>query len=177
MPEKKRYYGKYRGTVINPVDPMLRGRVQALITLGGAPLPLWCEACTPYAGPGCGLYAIPPMGAGVWVEFEEGDPNKPIWNGCWWMEGEVLAMLQPDLEPPDPLTAPQTLVLRTPTTRLKLSALTGMATLESLLPPATPALPTRVQVTPAFVEVAFQTFTVRVTPVGAAINDGALLVI
>ena len=27
---------------------------------------------------------VPPIGAGVWVEFEHGDPNHPIWVGCRW---------------------------------------------------------------------------------------------
>jgi hypothetical protein len=31
-----------------------------------------------------GIYCVPPIGAGVWVEFEQGDPNKPIWSGCRW---------------------------------------------------------------------------------------------
>jgi uncharacterized protein involved in type VI secretion and phage assembly len=42
-----------------------------------------------------GIYAIPPKNAGVWVEFEQGDPNYPIWSGCWWgssLEVPVLAL-------------------------------------------------------------------------------------
>ena len=31
-----------------------------------------------------GVYMVPPIGAGVWVEFEHGDPNYPIWVGCRW---------------------------------------------------------------------------------------------
>jgi len=31
-----------------------------------------------------GVYMVPPIGAGVWVEFEHGDPDKPIWTGCRW---------------------------------------------------------------------------------------------
>ena len=47
----------------------------------------WAEPCTPLAGPtgpGMGVYMVPPIGAGVWVEFEQGDPNYPIWVGCRW---------------------------------------------------------------------------------------------
>lgn len=172
----RKFYGKYRGTVVNPVDPMLRARVQALVTLGGTPTPLWAEACTPLAGPLTGLYAIPPAGAGVWIEFEEGDRDRPIWSGCWWMDGEVLAMLSPDLPPPDPVSAPTTVVLRVPTARVKLSTLTGSAVLESLVPPASPALPTRVEVTPAFVEASFGVNTIRMTPAGILLNNGALMV-
>jgi len=30
-----------------------------------------------------GLFALPSVGAGVWIEFEHGDPDYPIWSGCW----------------------------------------------------------------------------------------------
>jgi hypothetical protein len=180
--KKPRHYGKYRGTVINPVDTGLKGRVLVNVTVGGTPIQAVAEACTPYPG----FYAIPPIGAGVWIEFEEGDIDKPIWTGCWWKEGEVLAMLSPDLPPPTPATAPQTVVFAVsaaafpgsiPVARLKLNTLTGFATLETLVPPATPALPTRVQITPAFVEVSFGMRKVVVTAAGVIVNDGALIVI
>jgi uncharacterized protein involved in type VI secretion and phage assembly len=38
-----------------------------------------------------GFFAIPPTGANVWVEFEGGDPDYPIWGGCFWGIGEVPA--------------------------------------------------------------------------------------
>jgi hypothetical protein len=174
---KKRYYGKYRGIVVNPIDPVLKGRVLAAVTVGGTPLEVWAEACTPLAGPGVGFYAIPPAGAGVWIEFEEGDLDKPIWTGCWWAEGEVLTMLSPDLPPPDPVTAPMTVVLRVPTARVKLDTLTGTATLETLVPPATPATPTSVKITPAFIEISYGIHTIRLTPAGIILNNGALTVI
>jgi uncharacterized protein involved in type VI secretion and phage assembly len=82
------FYGKYRGTVINNLDPTQRGRllVQVPDVLGVIPCS-WAEACTPLAGPSgpaMGVYLVPPIGAGVWVEFEHGDPNFPIWVGCRW---------------------------------------------------------------------------------------------
>ena len=46
----------------------------------------------PYAGPGAGFVALPPVGAGVWIEFEQGDPDFPIWSGGWWgSAGELPA--------------------------------------------------------------------------------------
>jgi uncharacterized protein involved in type VI secretion and phage assembly len=44
-----------------------------------------------------GVFFVPPIGAGVWMEFEHGDPNKPIWSGCWYSEGMLppLALLSP----------------------------------------------------------------------------------
>jgi len=82
------YYGKYRGTVVNNVDPMQRGRllVQVPDVLGLVPSS-WAEPCVPLAGPTgppMGVYMVPPIGAGVWVEFEQGDPDYPIWVGCRW---------------------------------------------------------------------------------------------
>jgi len=82
----KVFHGKYRGTVIQNIDPELRGRIMCEVpdVLGLVPSS-WCEACVPLAGPTgapMGAYFVPPIGAGVWVEFEQGDPNKPVWTGC-----------------------------------------------------------------------------------------------
>ena len=45
----------------------------------------WATPCVPYGGqPGQGLFAMPDQGAGVWVEFEEGDLEFPIWVGTFW---------------------------------------------------------------------------------------------
>jgi uncharacterized protein involved in type VI secretion and phage assembly len=83
-----KFYGKYRGTVVNNVDPMQKGRllVQVPDVLGLTPSS-WAEPCVPLAGPTgaqMGVYLVPPIGAGVWVEFEQGDPDYPIWSGCRW---------------------------------------------------------------------------------------------
>jgi hypothetical protein len=84
-------YGKYRGKVIDPIDPLQLGRIVALVP-AISELPLsWAMPATPFAGPGVGFFAIPPVGANVWIEFEGGDPNYPIWTGCFWGEGEVPA--------------------------------------------------------------------------------------
>jgi hypothetical protein len=174
-------YGKYRGTVVNPVDTGFRGRILAMVTIGGDPLQLVAEACTPYPG----WYAIPPAGAGVWIEFEEGDLDRPIWTGCWWREGELAALLSPDLPAPTAATAPSTVVLSVAaagfpaaisTARLKLDTTTGIVSLESLLPPASPALPTRVQLAPGFIEISYNIHKVRLTTAGIIVNDGALMV-
>ncbi len=86
MTESHKFYGKYRGTVVNNIDPEFRGRLICMVTDVLGPVPSsWCEACTPLAGPTgppMGAYLVPPIGAGVWVEFEQGDPGKPIWTGC-----------------------------------------------------------------------------------------------
>ena len=82
------FIGKFRATVLNNVDPETRGRLMLTIpdVLGVVPS-TWAEPCTPLAGPTgppMGVYMVPPIGAGVWVEFEHGDPDYPIWVGCRW---------------------------------------------------------------------------------------------
>jgi hypothetical protein len=101
----KKYYGKYRATVVQNVDPELRGRIICEVpdVLGLVPSS-WCEACAPLAGttgPPMGVYFVPSIGTGVWVEFEQGDPNKPIWSGCRFAPGNVppLALLGPPISP------------------------------------------------------------------------------
>jgi Type VI secretion system/phage-baseplate injector OB domain len=81
--------GKYRGTVVSTSDPRASGRLKVQVSLGGQPVEVWADACVPYTGTSNAIYAIPPEGSGVWVEFAEGDVNKPIWTGCWWKEGEL----------------------------------------------------------------------------------------
>lgn len=85
-----RFYGKYRGIVTDNQDPMRIGRLQALVPeVLGEVTSGWALPCAPYAGTGSGFYAIPPLGAGVWIEFEAGDTSRPIWSGAWWATGEV----------------------------------------------------------------------------------------
>lgn len=83
---RKRFFGKYRGAVVNNVDPLGQGRLLVRVpdVLGLFPSS-WALPCVPLAGPLMGTYVVPPpAGAGVWVEFEQGDPDKPIWVGCFW---------------------------------------------------------------------------------------------
>ena len=88
--DTERHYGKYRGLVTINVDPLSLGRLKAMVpeVLGEVPSS-WALPCAPYAGTGSGLFAIPPIGAGVWIEFEAGDVSRPIWSGAWWATGEV----------------------------------------------------------------------------------------
>jgi len=83
-----RYYGKYRGTVVNNVDPQQQGRLMIMVPdVLGPGLSSWAEPCVPLAGPTgppMGVFLVPPIGAGVYVEFEQGDQNYPVWVGCRW---------------------------------------------------------------------------------------------
>jgi uncharacterized protein involved in type VI secretion and phage assembly len=93
------YYGKYRGTVINNVDPLFIGRVQAMVPDVAGFIPSsWAMPCVPVAGINMGLFTVPPIGAGVWIEFEHGDPDYPIWVGGYWgsaAETPVLSKMVP----------------------------------------------------------------------------------
>jgi uncharacterized protein involved in type VI secretion and phage assembly len=93
------HYGKFRGKVTDNQDPLGRGRIRAMVpAISDKPL-TWAEPCTPYAGPKAGWYALPPVGANVWIEFERGDPDYPIWSGCFWASGDPEIM---PLEKPAP---------------------------------------------------------------------------
>ncbi len=87
---RDRVLGKYRGLVLNNVDPLNLGRIQATVpeVLGEIPTG-WATPCAPYGGTGAGFFAVPPIGAGVWIEFEGGDVSRPICSGCYWGTGEV----------------------------------------------------------------------------------------
>ena len=81
----KLYFGKYRGTVINNLDPMQMGRVQALVPDVTGNLPSsWAMPCLSVGGMQGGMFTVPIVGSGVWIEFEQGDPDYPIWTGCFY---------------------------------------------------------------------------------------------
>lgn len=79
------YFGKFRGIVSDVQDPLMIGRVRAYVpdVLGDEPSG-WALPCAPFGGGGSGFFAIPANGAGVWIEFEHGDPDYPVWSGAWF---------------------------------------------------------------------------------------------
>lgn len=93
-PQAKKFYGKYRGTVINNIDPMQMGRILVMVPDVSALLPTsWAMPCVPIAGKQSGTFVVPQIGAGVWIEFEQGDPDYPIWvGGFWGSAAEVPAL-------------------------------------------------------------------------------------
>jgi hypothetical protein len=120
---RKRFFGKYRGKVVDNNDPMRLGRVKVsvdgIVDSGG----LWAWPCVPYAGPSVGFYCLPPADALVWVEFEGGDPSFPIWTGCMWATGEL---------PSEVLTA-DTRLLRTEQAQITINDLLGEVTVKNEL--------------------------------------------
>jgi uncharacterized protein involved in type VI secretion and phage assembly len=95
----KRYLGKYRGTVVANVDPMQIGRIMALVPdVSGLVPSSWAMPCVPVAGINTGVFAVPQLGSGVWIEYEQGDADRPIWVGGYWgtaAEVPVLARTVP----------------------------------------------------------------------------------
>ena len=90
-PDQKKFYGKYRAYVTNNNDKkekMGRIKVKCPKVLGESESN-WCSPCVPFGAMNRGFAFIPNVGDSVWVEFEEGDPNKPIYSGGWWALNEM----------------------------------------------------------------------------------------
>jgi hypothetical protein len=114
----QKYYGKYRGTVINNIDPLQIGRIQVSVPDVSVIPGTWAMPCLPIAGKQEGVFMVPQIGAGVWVEFEQGNPDYPIWVGGFWgsaAEVPALALVPPAIPPGQNIvvqtTAQNTLVL------------------------------------------------------------------
>ena len=85
MSQSKKYFGKYRGTVFNNIDPEQLGRIMAIVPdVNGATPTAWALPCMPIAGKQQGVYVLPHVGDAVWIEFEQGDLKHPIWVGGFW---------------------------------------------------------------------------------------------
>ena len=86
-----RHFGKYRGEVVDNADPDDLGRVKVKVPrlthdeeLG------WALPAFPYGGASeQGFFAVPDVGASIWVEFEGGDLSYPIWSGTWYGDNEI----------------------------------------------------------------------------------------
>jgi phage baseplate assembly protein gpV len=92
-----RYYGKYRGQVTDNNDPDNLGRIKAKVPrLLGDEETGWALPAFTYGGASeQGLFAVPDVGAGVWIEFEGGDLSYPIWSGTWYTTGAIPESAQP----------------------------------------------------------------------------------
>jgi uncharacterized protein involved in type VI secretion and phage assembly len=85
MSDANKYYGIYRGTVANNIDPMQLGRIMAIVPdVGGITPSTWAMPAVPIAGKQMGTFMVPQIGSGVWIQFEAGDADRPVWTGGWW---------------------------------------------------------------------------------------------
>jgi uncharacterized protein involved in type VI secretion and phage assembly len=89
------YFGKYRATVLSTTDPMVQGRIMVQLADRYGPFPsTWALPAVPFAGKGMGgVVALPQIGSMVWVEFEAGDPDYPIWSGGFWPDAAGFPVL------------------------------------------------------------------------------------
>lgn len=89
---QNKYYGKYRGFVVDNDDPQQLGRLRVIVpsVLGEAETG-WALPSLPFGGlADQGMFVVPEIDAQVWVEFEEGNVNQPIWTGTFWQNsGDV----------------------------------------------------------------------------------------
>jgi hypothetical protein len=158
------YYGKYRGKVELNIDPMQQGRVQVSCpaVLGDGRMS-WAMPNAPSDG----FFMIPANGASVWVEFEGGDPDKPIWSGCFWETGKAPA--QPAL--------PQMKVIKTDSVTITMSDLPGAGGLTIEVSPPAVATPLKIALSASGIELTNGSASVKLTPASVSLNNGALEVI
>ena len=85
MSSGPRLYGKFRAAVLNNIDPQMQGRI--MVQLGdryGLFPSTWALPSFPFAGKQTAMVALPQVASSVWIEFEAGDPDYPIWTGAFW---------------------------------------------------------------------------------------------
>ena len=105
--QEEGFFGKFRGVVAKNDDPLYRGRVRAYVPdVYGDLVSGWAEPCLPFTGDQMGFFAVPAVGAAVWMEFECGDPEFPIWTGGRWEDQNDMPPL-----PQGAQTAPDSAVL------------------------------------------------------------------
>jgi uncharacterized protein involved in type VI secretion and phage assembly len=89
-----KFFGKYRASVLDNADPMQMGRLMVQVADVSNVIPSsWAMPCLPFAGIQNGIYVVPAIGSGVWVEFEQGNPDYPIWVGCFWGSADEVPSL------------------------------------------------------------------------------------
>ncbi len=158
------FFGVYRGRVVGNVDPMRRGRVQVSVpaVLGDGRL-AWAEPCVPYAGNQVGTFAVPPVGAAVWVQFEGGDPDYPVLAGCFWGDGESPAP-----------GVPQVVVFATDGITVTASAVPGAGGLTIEVGSPAVAVPVKLVLGATGIELSTGASKITLDGVKVSVNDGAL---
>jgi uncharacterized protein involved in type VI secretion and phage assembly len=157
----KRFYGKYRGVITDNKDPLMRGRVRARVpAIFGEHETGWALPCAPYGGKDVGIFFIPPVGAKIWVEFEGGNTEIPIWSGCFWGASET------------PSLTPEVKIIKTDFATITLNDVSGageivIATITGL----------KLVMNSSGIELSNGAASVKLTPASVSINDGALEVI
>jgi hypothetical protein len=172
MSADTKFYGKYRGTVVNNVDPMMIGRVQVQCAeVLGLGISSWAMPCVPVAGKHSGSFFVPELGAGVWVEFEHGDADYPIWTGCFWGLAAELPEMGLASPPPTPNIVFQTIGQNS----LTVMGAPGAGITICSGPIASPTSP-RIMITQAGIIITNGVATITVAGPVVDINNGALTI-
>jgi uncharacterized protein involved in type VI secretion and phage assembly len=155
-----RFYGKYRGKVTSNIDPYKMGRVRAKVPIVfGDEESGWALPSAPYGGPGVGFFFVPPVDANVWIEFEGGDPDYPIWTGCFWGLTETPAMS----------IFPFEKMIKTDTATIKLDDTPGTG---GIAIETTSGL--KIVMDATGIELSNGAASVKLTPANVSVNNGAL---
>lgn len=162
------FYGKYRGKVEQNKDPLQKGRLKVSVpAVYGEGTSNWAMPCVPYGGSGVGGFALPPTGTNVWVEFEGGNPDHPIWTGCFWNEGEV---------PATPAT-PETKILQTDGVKCEIKETQGGGKMVIEVGPPVVPTPQTLEFGPSGITLEHGAAKIVLSQASVSINDGALEVI
>jgi uncharacterized protein involved in type VI secretion and phage assembly len=164
MSEAGPFYGKYRGVVTDNRDPNNQGRIRAKVSdvFGENNESPWAMPSVPYAGSSVGLFLIPATDASVWIEFEHGKADSPIWTGCFWAEGEM---------PVSPASADKK-VLKTGAGTITLDDTQGA---NSITIETTNNL--KIKMDQQGIEISNGSQKIMISSSGVSINDGALEVV
>jgi uncharacterized protein involved in type VI secretion and phage assembly len=83
--ERRQVYGKHRGMVTNTDDPLGICRIRAKVpSVYGNEESGWALPCLPFADKDIAVKHIPKVGSSIWIEFESGNLEFPIWTGCFY---------------------------------------------------------------------------------------------
>lgn len=155
-----RWYGKYRAVVSRNDDPDGIGRIKAKVRQFQDEETAWALPALPYAGPGVGMLLVPPEKAWVWIEYEGGERDKPIWTGCFWTD-------LPSIDATKPATnAPDTKMIKTKTCTITIDDGNGSVAIETDSG--------RLSITSSAVELTNGKATVRLANQTVSLNGNAL---
>jgi hypothetical protein len=83
--EPPRLAGLYSGTVLAVgKDGQLQVAAPAPFDEDKVEAAAWARPCLPY-----GVFFLPEKGDRVWLAFENGNPDSPVWLGVWYPDGKA----------------------------------------------------------------------------------------